>query len=122
MIIGRAPHKGTIKILVLHFSQTAFNMAVTEGLLYAAGMAIVLGSIFVLKYTDTENSLTKLVLYIPMWISGRCEKLNLEDIPGKYMPPKPEYSSKWWKGEKQFQLERRAIFSKVCILELSYRG
>jgi hypothetical protein len=94
-------------------------MASIEASLYSAGIAILLASVYVLRFIRIENSLGKLVFLFPPWLGGRIGKYNLQahvQVPlatAKEESVASEYTSKWWTDQKQFDLERRAIFSKV---------
>ena len=92
-------------------------MAVLGVSLYSAGIAILLGSVYAFKFIRIENYLTKLVLHLSAWLKIGPGKLDLQNqLPiqtTKTVPEASEYTSSWWTDEKQFQLERRAIFSKV---------
>ena len=87
-------------------------MAVMNAALYYVGIAILLGSIYVLKVIDIENVLEMLGLHAPLWMKGG--KLDPQLHIGTTEDEiSPERSSQWWTDDEQFQLERRAFFSKV---------
>jgi hypothetical protein len=96
-------------------------MAVLEASLYSAGIAIILASIYVLKFCNIDIS--QLALHVAVKVGLRPQKLDIpEEIrtaKEEEEPKATEFSSGWWTDEKQFQLERRAVFSKVrmsCIV------
>lgn len=43
------------------------------------------------------------------------EKIGFENLETTVQPVVPTYTIDWWKNESLFQLERRALFSKVCF-------
>jgi hypothetical protein len=92
-------------------------MAAVDATLFSASIAIIFTSVYLLKFIRIENFLSKLCSCFPTWFgNSKADLQHLDEVaiasPHEPSAP-PTYTSSWWTGERHFQLERRAIFSKV---------
>lgn len=87
--------------------------------LYYAALIFFFAAGFVLRSTNLGKYLcSQEVLQDWLLLSSETKHLpefGLKNLETTVSPIVPTYSIDWWKNESLFQLERRAIFSKVGL-------
>ena len=98
------------------------EMGFTEASFYSAGVAILLFSIYVLNIIGVEGFLGRIAIHAPCGFGGRGDKLESRHVPKSTAKERDssQHSSRWWTDAKQFRLEKRAFFSKVCTPSLGH--
>lgn len=85
-----------------------------DALLYTLGVGILLTAGYALRTERFENILRKLT---PRWLSWASSKTREDQHILKVAEPETSVdlrqSPSWWSDEKIFELESRAVFSKV---------
>lgn len=90
-------------------------MAALDASLYTIGIGIVLLIGYALRSVNFENPPEKATSRAVLWLYGkRGEELAIAvSADASNLTPDLRQSPSWWTDEKIFELESRAIFSKV---------
>lgn len=90
-------------------------MAAVDASLYTIGIGIVLLIGYALRSVNFENPPGKATSRAVLWLYGkRGEEPAIAVSPdASHLTPDLRQSPSWWTDEKIFELESRAIFSKV---------
>jgi hypothetical protein len=89
--------------------------ALDASLYYSVGCGIILAIVYALSHLPFENISTKIRLALRKSQKAGLEEHTtlLETAGAADAVLTPKISPSWWNDEEIFQLERRAIFSKV---------
>jgi len=95
-------------------------MDLLEATVYLFAIAVLLAVVYIIPYLLTAH-LNGSKACGPRWLESTLKKGDartllfapLETLETEECGSKATYSHNWWMDENQFQLERRAIFSKV---------
>jgi hypothetical protein len=98
-------------------------MATPGTSLYLAGLGTVVLVVYLSKSVNFEKLLIRVTALLPTCLGGKSgirqpletfeSTLSFKSLDVKNTTPPGKYSPTWWTDEKIFQLERRAVFSKV---------
>jgi hypothetical protein len=95
-------------------------MAKLDSSLYCSvGLGIILAIVYAFPYLQFKNKSGKGISLLSSWFR-KDESLEHTSSPqaleGEKATPTSKYLPGWWNDEEVYQLERRAIFSKVKVI------
>jgi hypothetical protein len=103
-------------------------MATLDTSLYLAALGTVVLVVYLSQSVNFEKLLIRVTALLPTCLGGKSgihhplktfDSTSSFEFPDvKHNTPPGKYSPTWWTDEKIFQLERRAVFSKVRLQDL----
>lgn len=88
-------------------------MAKLDSSLYCSvGLGIILAIVYAFPYLHFKNKSGKGISLLSSWF----RKDESQALEGEKATPTSKYLPGWWNDEEVYQLERRAIFSKVKVI------